>query len=114
MQFACGICTTQQDLKSGSGLGPDGSVERSLSRGARWWVDQAVDALALVTIIYTYAFMDLVPVFAGTIVATLLTPIGSSFNKSNQASYIGTSYLLSVCCFTPLYGSFRVLTGRFS
>ena len=40
----------------------------------------------------------------GTIVATLMTPIGSHFQKSNQASYIGTSYLLSVCCFTPLYG----------
>ena len=40
----------------------------------------------------------------GTIVATLLTPIGSYFERSNQASYIGTSYLLSVCCFTPLYG----------
>ena len=42
----------------------------------------------------------------GTIVATLMTPIGSYFNKSNQASYIGTSYLLSVCCFTPLYGTY--------
>lgn len=40
----------------------------------------------------------------GTIVATLLTPIGNYFEKANQASYIGTSYLLSVCCFTPLYG----------
>lgn len=40
----------------------------------------------------------------GTVVATLLTPIGSEFKASNQSSYIGTSYLLSVCCFTPLYG----------
>ncbi|KAF7797522.1 hypothetical protein EIP86_008722 [Pleurotus ostreatoroseus] len=31
----------------------------------------------------------------GTIVATLLSPIGSYFNESNRASYIGTSYLLS-------------------
>lgn len=51
----------------------------------------------------------------GTIVATLLTPIGSYFEKSNQASYIGTAYLLSVCCFTPLYGQLRcflVMTRR--
>lgn len=41
----------------------------------------------------------------GTIVATLMMPIGNYFNKSNQASYIGTSYLLSMCCFTPLYGA---------
>jgi MFS family permease len=42
----------------------------------------------------------------GTIVATLATPIGNHFHKSNQASYIGTSYLLSMCCFTPLYGTY--------
>jgi len=48
----------------------------------------------------------------GTIVATLLTPIGSDFKKSNQASYIGTSYLLSLCCFTPLYGRLSDILGR--
>ena len=45
----------------------------------------------------------------GTIVATLLSTIGSYFNRSNQSSYIGTSYLLSVCCFTPLYGKYPAL-----
>lgn len=57
-----------------------------------------------------------IPVFLGaldgTIVATLMTPIGNYFNKSNQASYIGTSYLLSVCCFTPLYGRLSDILGR--
>lgn len=48
----------------------------------------------------------------GTVVATLLAPIGSDFKKSNQASYIGTSYLLSVCCFTPLYGRLSDIMGR--
>jgi len=48
----------------------------------------------------------------GTIVATLMTPIGNYFNKSNQASYIGTAYLLSVCCFTPLYGRLSDIIGR--
>uniref|UniRef100_A0A0W0FCR2 Major facilitator superfamily (MFS) profile domain-containing protein n=1 Tax=Moniliophthora roreri TaxID=221103 RepID=A0A0W0FCR2_MONRR len=50
--------------------------------------------------------------YPGTVVATLLTPIGSYFSKSNQASYIGTSYLLSVCCFTPLYGRLSDILGR--
>ncbi|KAF9469059.1 vacuolar amino acid permease [Collybia nuda] len=50
--------------------------------------------------------------FDGTVVATLLTPIGSHFDSSNQASYIGTSYLLSVCCFTPLYGRLADILGR--
>ncbi|KAG9317195.1 vacuolar amino acid permease [Chiua virens] len=31
----------------------------------------------------------------GTVVATLVSPIGSYFNKSEQSSYLGTSYLLS-------------------
>lgn len=50
--------------------------------------------------------------FDGTVVATLLTPIGSEFNASNQSSYIATSYLLSVCCFTPLYGRLADILGR--
>ncbi|KAG8785685.1 hypothetical protein FRB91_000450 [Serendipita sp. 411] len=37
----------------------------------------------------------------GTIVATLQQPIGDYFKQSHKASYIGTSYLLSICCFTP-------------
>jgi MFS family permease len=48
----------------------------------------------------------------GTIIATLLTPIGSSFNASNQVSWLGTSYLLSVCVFTPIYGRLADIFGR--
>jgi MFS family permease len=51
-------------------------------------------------------------VTTGTIVATLLSPIGAHFNRSNQSSYIGTAYLLSVCCFTPLYGRLSDILGR--
>jgi MFS family permease len=47
-----------------------------------------------------------------TVVATLLTPIGSYFNASNQASWLGTAYLLSLCCFTPIYGRLSDLIGR--
>ncbi|KAF8313421.1 MFS general substrate transporter [Clavulina sp. PMI_390] len=47
-----------------------------------------------------------------TIVATLVSPIGSHFNASHQASYLGTSYLLSLCCFTPLYGRLADILGR--
>ncbi|KAF9076365.1 major facilitator superfamily domain-containing protein [Rhodocollybia butyracea] len=47
-----------------------------------------------------------------TVVATLLSPIGSDYERLNQSSYIGTSYLLSVCCFTPLYGRLSDILGR--
>ncbi|KAG8955707.1 hypothetical protein FRC04_007698 [Tulasnella sp. 424] len=47
-----------------------------------------------------------------TIVATLLTSIGSHFNRANQSSYLGSSYLLSVCCFTSLYGRLSDIMGR--
>ena len=48
----------------------------------------------------------------GTIVATLVSDIGSTFEKSNMASWLGTSYLLSVCCFTPIYGRLCDIIGR--
>jgi MFS family permease len=61
----------------------------------------------LVTIGHSYIHLTI-----GTIVATLLSPIGAHFNQSNQSSYIGTSYLLSACCFTPLYGRLSDILGR--
>ncbi|PVG04173.1 MFS general substrate transporter [Serendipita vermifera] len=48
----------------------------------------------------------------GTIVATLQQPISNDFGQSHKASYIGTSYLLSICCFTPLYGRLSDILGR--
>ncbi|UZJ51579.1 hypothetical protein CBS101457_000899 [Exobasidium rhododendri] len=57
-----------------------------------------------------------VPVFIAsldsTIVATLVASVSASFNKSEQASWLGTSYLLSVCCFTPIYGRLCDVMGR--
>jgi MFS family permease len=57
-----------------------------------------------------------IPVFLGsldgTVVATLLSPIGSYFEKANQSSYLGTSYLLSVAACTPLYGRLSDILGR--
>ncbi|ORY31766.1 major facilitator superfamily domain-containing protein [Naematelia encephala] len=50
--------------------------------------------------------------FDGTIVATLLGPISSSFLAANLASWLGTAYLLSVCCFTPIYGRLCNIIGR--
>ncbi|KAF8548481.1 MFS general substrate transporter [Imleria badia] len=47
-----------------------------------------------------------------TLVATLLPSISSEFNKSNEASWLGTSYLLAVCTFTPLYGRLCNVLGR--
>ena len=54
----------------------------------------------------------LISATTGTVVATLLSPIGAHFNRSNRSSYIGTAYLLSVCCFTPLYGRLSDILGR--
>lgn len=57
-----------------------------------------------------------VPVFVAaldsTIVATLIGAISSSFNRSEQAAWLGTSYLLSVCCFSPIYGRLCDVMGR--
>ncbi|KAG2131250.1 major facilitator superfamily domain-containing protein [Suillus bovinus] len=47
-----------------------------------------------------------------TLVATLLPSISSDFNKSHEASWLGTSYLLAVCTFTPVYGRLCNIMGR--
>ncbi|CAE6529005.1 unnamed protein product [Rhizoctonia solani] len=47
-----------------------------------------------------------------TMVATLITSISSEFNQSNQASWLGTSFLLATCTFTPLYGRLCNVLGR--
>ncbi|KAI0345438.1 MFS general substrate transporter [Trametopsis cervina] len=47
-----------------------------------------------------------------TLVATLLSSISSDFNKSHQASWLGTAYLLATCTFTPLYGRLCNVMGR--
>jgi MFS family permease len=48
----------------------------------------------------------------GTIVATLISTIGSSLESMQLSSWIGTSYLLSLCAFTPLYGRLANILGR--
>ncbi|WWD15989.1 hypothetical protein CI109_100413 [Kwoniella shandongensis] len=50
--------------------------------------------------------------FDSTLVSTLISDIGSAFNASTLVSWLGTSYLLSVCCFTPIYGRLSDLIGR--
>ncbi|KAI0792604.1 MFS general substrate transporter [Abortiporus biennis] len=47
-----------------------------------------------------------------TLVATLLAGISSDFQKSQQAGWLGTSYLLATCTFTPLYGRLCNVMGR--
>lgn len=47
-----------------------------------------------------------------TLVPTMLPAISSEFNKSNQASWLGTAYLLATCTFTPLYGRLCNVLGR--
>ncbi|KAF5318179.1 hypothetical protein D9619_012099 [Psilocybe cf. subviscida] len=47
-----------------------------------------------------------------TLVPTMLPSISSEFNKSNQASWLGTSFLLATCTFTPLYGRLCNVLGR--
>ena len=88
----------EQGVPSRPHVGPRWPVERGLPGSSRWCVRFRL----LVQAPAQFRFCAL-----GTIVATLLSPIGSYFNESNRSSYIGTSYLLSVCCFTPLYGTRR-------
>ena len=52
------------------------------------------------------------PLAQTTIVATLVSPISSSFKSSNQVSWLGTSFLLTLATTTPLYGKLSDIIGR--
>ncbi|TRM56999.1 major facilitator superfamily domain-containing protein [Schizophyllum amplum] len=47
-----------------------------------------------------------------SLVPTMVPSISSEFQKSNQASWLGTSYLLATCTFMPLYGRLCDAMGR--
>ncbi|GLB35661.1 putative vacuolar amino acid permease [Lyophyllum shimeji] len=47
-----------------------------------------------------------------TLVPTMLPSISSEFKKFNQASWLGTAYLLATCTFNPLYGRLCNVLGR--
>ncbi|THH21457.1 hypothetical protein EW146_g100 [Bondarzewia mesenterica] len=56
---------------------------------------------------------DNAEVFGTSIDSRAVLPgISSEFHKSNQASWLGTSYLLATCTFTPLYGRLCNVMGR--
>ncbi|KIJ56179.1 hypothetical protein M422DRAFT_57657 [Sphaerobolus stellatus SS14] len=68
------------------------------------WSAVFLGALDGMYAVYSFQYIQLT--------TTLLSPIGSYFRQSHKSSYLGTSYLLSVCCFTPLYGRLSDILGR--
>lgn len=48
----------------------------------------------------------------GTIVVTLINSIASSFKASEKSGWLSTSYLLSVCAFSSIYGRLSDIIGR--
>lgn len=50
--------------------------------------------------------------FDNTVLATLTSTISSRFAAANQGAWLGTAYLLSSCCFTPIYGRLADIFGR--
>jgi MFS family permease len=58
---------------------------------------------------YSFSFLSSLD---GTIVATLISTIGSSLQSMQLSSWIGTAYLLSRTASTPLYGRLANIIGR--
>lgn len=50
--------------------------------------------------------------FAVTVTASLVAPIGASFHAAHQASWLGTAFLLANITFTPLFGKLSDILGR--
>ncbi|CAG7849270.1 Multidrug resistance protein fnx1 [Serendipita indica DSM 11827] len=71
-----------------------------------------VSRATLIRILAVVWMVSLLGAMNVTTAATLQQPIGDDFKQSHKASYVGTSYLLSACCFTPLYGRLSDIFGR--
>ncbi|KAJ3551201.1 hypothetical protein NM688_g4846 [Phlebia brevispora] len=84
----------------GTGKEPAVSSPQDLPRSIRYGILLVADVEAPIQALNT------------TLVATLLPSISSDFNKSHQASWLGTAYLLATCTFTPLYGRLCNVMGR--
>ncbi|KAL1706287.1 major facilitator superfamily domain-containing protein [Schizophyllum commune] len=97
--------TERQPLLEGNGASsaaPRRPGPRDISRSHRYGILAGVWAATLLS----------VGLFLSTLVPTMLPSISSEFKKSNQASWLGTSYLLATCTFTPLYGRLCNALGR--
>ncbi|KAJ7718948.1 MFS general substrate transporter [Mycena maculata] len=68
-----------------------------------------LDFALLMTGIWSLVFISSLN---ATIVATLISTIGSSLESMQLSSWIGTAYLLALCAFTPLYGRLANIVGR--
>ncbi|KAK6981142.1 MFS general substrate transporter [Favolaschia claudopus] len=67
------------------------------------------DFAFLITGILSFAFIGSLD---GTIVATLLSTIGSSLQSMQYSSWIGTAYMLARTAATPLFGRLANILGR--
>ncbi|KAH9017661.1 MFS general substrate transporter [Lactarius hengduanensis] len=83
-------------------------ISRSTRHGilAGIWVATFLTVSGLVIITYHRSAL------LNRLFTQVLPSISSEFQKSNQASWLGTSYLLSICTFTPLYGRLCDVMGR--
>ncbi|KAJ7932770.1 MFS general substrate transporter [Mycena leptocephala] len=78
-------------------------IPRAPAEATRW------DFVLLMTGIWSLIFTGSLD---ATIVATLISTIGSDLESMQLSSWIGTAYLLSLCAFTPLYGRLANALGR--
>ncbi|KAF7320675.1 MFS general substrate transporter [Mycena chlorophos] len=86
------------------------ATERTALLSNKAPVEQSRREFALMMVgIWSFTFISSLD---GTIVATLLSTIGSSMQSMQLASWIGTSYLLALTASTPLYGRLTNALGR--
>ncbi|KAF7363142.1 MFS general substrate transporter [Mycena venus] len=69
----------------------------------------SLDFVLMIMGILSFAFLSSLD---GTIVATLLSTIGSSLQSMQFSSWVGTAYLLSRTASTPLFGRLANVLGR--
>lgn len=91
--------TTSNNNADSTGNDPDAAAQRPT--GFKFAV-----IIASLWVVLFMAALD------GTIVVTLIASISSSFKASEKSGWLSTSYLLSVCAFSSIYGRLSDIIGR--
>ncbi|KAF8511905.1 major facilitator superfamily domain-containing protein [Hysterangium stoloniferum] len=93
-----GTVTSNVDKVPATRLGP-----MEISAANRRWILVGVWMATFLSVRQLFLFFSL---------HAMISSISSEYNQSNQASWLGTSYLLATCTFTPLYGRLSNVMGR--
>ncbi|KAK6201088.1 multidrug-resistance transporte [Scheffersomyces amazonensis] len=106
------VATLQEHLDSLAHQASDSEIDQDHAGDGTRKEDQYLTGLKLylcVTAVLSCLFLIGLD---QTIVITLLTDVGNQFNAIDKIGWLASGYLITVCVFTPFWGTFAISFGR--